>query len=1204
MLPSIWLRRLGAVFCALSIGVLSACSGGGGDPAAPPPPPPPLATGGISGVVASSATGDALAGVAVAAGGKSTTTAADGSYTLADVPVGNGIVPVSFTRDGFAPGTATVTLSAGVTVRASPRLVPVAVSQTFAAASGATVAVPNSPAQVVLPSGGFVTAAGAAFSGNVTARVTPIDPAADPASMPGDFRAAAPGGAAPRAIESFGALNVTLTDGAGNRLNLASGRSATIRIPVSTRSAAVPATIPLYWFNEQTGLWVEEGTATLAGTAPNQYYEGTVNHFTTWNADRPQETIFVRGCVQDNAGVRVGGVTVMSVGVDYSGRADAITDAAGNFVLPMRRDGIAAVYGEIANRTTNVVRAGPSQTDITLPTCLALAIGPVPPQIVEQPRTQTVRDGDFANFSVQAVGTPPLRYQWRRNGTPLANQTGTYLTIFPVTAADNGASYTVVISNAVGSVTSDAAVLTVDSTVLAPVITSQPEGASVAPGQTARFAVTAQSRGGTLSFQWLRNGTAIGGATANEYVTPPTVVGDDGAVFSVVVSSSNGQQVTSSGATLRVQVPVAPTITTQPAAVRVNVGQQATFSVAATGLPTPGFQWRRNGTPITGATAASYTTPPTVTADNGARFSVVVSNSAGSVTSNEAVLTVDQPVATGGYHLVSQAGPATTAAVVFANGSQSLDLPALVAVSVDNPGAGALTIEPAGLAAPVLTPVFAGTVANGNLTNARSQYTAYVKGSRFYKVDHTTAGGAAPAGTLWTTLTTGEVCGNDDGPDVDSGVAEGWDFADVTRSWIFVRAPGTDGTCRTSDDTTRALRISMGAGDAAATIAGHVLAEIGSPTGAMQGFVVRNGTSISRVDANLAPAGALFAVSAGEILNFGVQYGSSLPGVWLFIDGNTLYGVNLERPTTRVALATLAAGEEPNRVVVVSDGATAYVAISTATSSRLLRLSDAPAATSVTTFAAPVSNLLVTPTRLVVQLPDSRIVSVLKSDGSSPVTLQAAVAGFTEFYNAAFTAGENVYITATRIEQVPIVVGRGDVVIVNADGSNRTTLADTSLAGFVGAASEPLVPVRFQPYALVLASPTRSAVDASGATLRAVEAATRVTLLTYGTLPAAPAGLAFQRTIDPAQYGRPGLIAFNDNRVSSTTPVVDLFLFDSDAAGLQRITSFVVAGGVSAPNRGERVQALGRKPAASTTAMGASPATAFGARASARAVRQ
>ena len=83
-----------------------------------------------------------------------------------------------------------------------------------------------------------------------------------------------------------------------------------------------------------------------------------------------------------------------------------------------------------------------------------------------------------------------------------------------------------------------------------------------------------------------------------------------------------------------------PTITTQPADTTVRAGQRAHFSVTATGTPPLHAQWTKNGVNITGATRRSYTTPPTTEADNGALFAVTVSNSAGSVTSNNATLTV------------------------------------------------------------------------------------------------------------------------------------------------------------------------------------------------------------------------------------------------------------------------------------------------------------------------------------------------------------------------------------------------------------------------------------------------------------------------------------------------------------------------------------------------------------------------------------
>jgi hypothetical protein len=84
----------------------------------------------------------------------------------------------------------------------------------------------------------------------------------------------------------------------------------------------------------------------------------------------------------------------------------------------------------------------------------------------------------------------------------------------------------------------------------------------------------------------------------------------------------------------------APSITTQPANRTVTAGQTATFSVTATGTTPLSYQWQQGATPISGATAASYTTPPTTTSESGAQFSVVISNAISNVTSSAATLTV------------------------------------------------------------------------------------------------------------------------------------------------------------------------------------------------------------------------------------------------------------------------------------------------------------------------------------------------------------------------------------------------------------------------------------------------------------------------------------------------------------------------------------------------------------------------------------
>lgn len=86
----------------------------------------------------------------------------------------------------------------------------------------------------------------------------------------------------------------------------------------------------------------------------------------------------------------------------------------------------------------------------------------------------------------------------------------------------------------------------------------------------------------------------------------------------------------------------APSITSQPADQTVRAGQAATFLVVASGTAPFTYQWRLNGVPISGANSSSYTTSAAAAVDNGSQFSVTISNSAGSATSDSATLTVSE----------------------------------------------------------------------------------------------------------------------------------------------------------------------------------------------------------------------------------------------------------------------------------------------------------------------------------------------------------------------------------------------------------------------------------------------------------------------------------------------------------------------------------------------------------------------------------
>jgi hypothetical protein len=156
----------------------------------------------------------------------------------------------------------------------------------------------------------------------------------------------------------------------------------------------------------------------------------------------------------------------------------------------------------------------------------------------------------------------------------------------------------------------------------------------VTNGGVATFTVVATGTA-PLAYQWRTNGIAITGAT-NSTLTLASVTSDHAGNYSVVITNNVGS-VTSSVAMLTILM--RPTITGQPANLNVAAGDNASFTVTADGTAPLSYQWRRNGANVTGATSATLSLPG-VTIGQAGTYSVVVANTAGSVTSTVATLTV------------------------------------------------------------------------------------------------------------------------------------------------------------------------------------------------------------------------------------------------------------------------------------------------------------------------------------------------------------------------------------------------------------------------------------------------------------------------------------------------------------------------------------------------------------------------------------
>ncbi len=279
--------------------------------------------------------------------------------------------------------------------------------------------------------------------------------------------------------------------------------------------------------------------------------------------------------------------------------------------------------GDYSVRVSNAV--GVALSDIASLTVLS------PPVITSPPQSLTATNGDAALFAVAAEGTAPLLYQWRFNNADLADRTNDTLTLSTVTGLDDG-SYSVVVANAFGSVTSSVATLTV---LFPPSITAQPENATATNGGTATFTVETAGTS-PLRYQWFFQSTnLLTGETDNTLWITPVTAAHAGA-YSVRVSNSAGT-ILSDAATLTVLLP--PTITAHPQSLSVTDDSPATFTITVTGTSPFTYRWLRNGSDLANEFGSSLTLNNVTTNDTG-DYTAVVANSYGEITSAVATLTV------------------------------------------------------------------------------------------------------------------------------------------------------------------------------------------------------------------------------------------------------------------------------------------------------------------------------------------------------------------------------------------------------------------------------------------------------------------------------------------------------------------------------------------------------------------------------------
>ena len=226
----------------------------------------------------------AVSGAVITAGTQTATTNQFGYFNISNVSLSKTAAFVTVTYAGYFNGYRTFIAQPGKQSFIRLKLIPKTAIGTINASTGGT-ATTSDGASVTLPANAVVLENNnTSYTGTIHVAAHWINPADTinlPLNMPGNLLGIDTSGYL-KILETFGMLAVELTDGSGNLLQIAPGKQATLSFPIpSALTASAPVSLPLWSFNDTTGLWKQESSATKTGSN----YVGNVSHFSYWNCD-------------------------------------------------------------------------------------------------------------------------------------------------------------------------------------------------------------------------------------------------------------------------------------------------------------------------------------------------------------------------------------------------------------------------------------------------------------------------------------------------------------------------------------------------------------------------------------------------------------------------------------------------------------------------------------------------------------------------------------------------------------------------------------------------------------------------------------------------------------------------------------------------------------------------------------------------------
>lgn len=270
----------------------------------------------------------AVIGATVVMGTGNVTTDKFGYFEIKNVQVVKNASCVTVSKTGYFKGIKTYMAVEGKPAFLRIKLIPKKSIGQISSSTGGNVSMVNG-LNISLPAGAVMNAAtNAAYSGTINITAYWLNPEASDITriMPGDLQGINAWGSM-KILNTYGMAAIELTGGAGELLQLAPGKKATLTIKIpATYLSSAPSSIALWYFDETTGLWREEGSAVKSGDS----YVGDVNHFSFWNCDVSANFVYFDGSIGDAVGNPLSSALVkVSVVSDPANFRYGYTDAIG-----------------------------------------------------------------------------------------------------------------------------------------------------------------------------------------------------------------------------------------------------------------------------------------------------------------------------------------------------------------------------------------------------------------------------------------------------------------------------------------------------------------------------------------------------------------------------------------------------------------------------------------------------------------------------------------------------------------------------------------------------------------------------------------------------------------------------------------------------------------------------------------------------------